>query len=241
MVVSHQYEYVFMQTMKTASTAIAKELCENYAGEMILHKHASYAEFLSQANAREKQYFSFAGVRNPLDVAVSRYELRKSARGPREDQVNQVQNRYIENSGAEFPQFFIEFMVNRGVDFASVPLNWRSKSFQSIDYIYKYENLQQEFSTILRLAGIEQNRPLPLVNKTTGKDHYLDYYDETTLQFAYTFFQDYLRRWGYDLQEHMLRKLTPAQSFRYQRNKLQSRYGETALWSLPRKFRQAMK
>ena len=55
------------------------------------------------------------------------------------------------------------------------------------------------------------------------------------------FFQDYLRRSGYDLQEHMLRKLTPAQSFRYQRNKLQSRYGETALWSLARKFRQAMK
>ncbi len=237
MVVSHHYKYVFMQTMKTASTAIAKELCDNYEGEMILHKHASYAEYLAQANMREKQYFSFAGVRNPLDVAVSRYELRKSARGPREDQTNRVQNQYIAASGADFTQFFTEFMVNRGVDFASVPLNWRSKSFQSIDYIYQYENLQHEFSTILRLAGIEQKRPLPLVNKTTGKDHYLEYYDNVTLQFAYTLFEDYLRRWGYDVPAHMLRKLTPAQSFRHQRNKLQSRYGDAALWSLARKLR----
>jgi hypothetical protein len=122
-----------------------------------------------------------------------------------------------------------------------VPLNWRSRSFQSIDYIYKYENLQQEFSTIIRLAGMEHKRPLPLINKTTGKDHYLAYYDEATLQFAYTLFEDYLRRWGYDLQEHMLRKLTPAQSLRCQRNKLQSRYGETALGSLARKLRQAMR
>ena len=237
MVISHQYKYVFMQTMKTASTAIAKELCEKYAGEMILHKHASYGEFLAQAKPQEKQYFSFAGVRNPLDVAVSRYELRKSARGPSRDQVNRMQNRYIDDTGASFSQFFTEFMVNRGVDFATVPLNWRSSSFQSIDYIYKYENLQQEFSAILSLAGIHQLRPLPLVNKTSGKAHFLEYYDETTLQFAYTLFEDYLRRWGYDVQENMLRRLTLAQKLRYHRNSLQSRYGETALWSLARRFR----
>ena len=239
MVISHAHKYVFMQTPKTASTAIASELCESYAGEMILHKHASYAEFLSQANALERQYFSFAGVRNPLDVAVSRYELRKSERGRKVDRTNRMQNQYIENTGASFTQFFTEFMVNRGVDFASIPLNWRSKSFQSVNYIYKYENLQEEFSTILRLAGIAQKRPLPLINKTSGKGHYLEYYDEPTLQFAYTLFQDYLRQWGYDVQEHRLRQLTISQKFRYELNKLRSRYGETGLWSLARRLRQA--
>ena len=65
--------------MKTASSAVAAELCENYAGEMILKKHSTIAEFRRQATEDEKSYFTFAGVRNPLDVAVSRYEELESA------------------------------------------------------------------------------------------------------------------------------------------------------------------
>lgn len=229
-----------MQTMKTASTAIAAELCENYAGEMILHKHASYAEYLAQASAREKLYFSFAGVRNPLDVAVSRYELRKSARGPKQDRINSMQSRYIESTGASFAQFFTEFMVRRGVDFATVPLNWRSQSFQSIDYIYKYENLQQEFATVLALVGVEQVRPLPLLNKTRNKNRYLEYYDDATLRFACTVLRDYLQHWDYDVPEHTPVKLSLAQRARYQRNRLLSRYGEAAFWSMARRLKQAV-
>jgi hypothetical protein len=199
MVISHRHRYVFVQTMKTASSAIAAELCENYSGEMILHKHASYKEYLAQASGNEKQYFSFAGVRNPLDVAVSRYELRKSESGEQKNLEHRAQSRFAHMPGVEFNQFFVEFVLGRGADIGSVPLTWRNENFQSLSFIYKYENLQQDFSEILAVLGITQRRLLPMLNKTKTKDHFFQYYDKPTLRLAYAFYAEYLLRWGYDL------------------------------------------
>jgi hypothetical protein len=213
MVIGHKYRYVFVQTMKTASTAIAAELCENYGGEMVLDKHASIDKFRAQATEDEKTYFSFAGVRNPLDVAVSRFELRKRGRG-NQHSGHRVQTRFIRNSGGDFNKFFYEFLLGdsseKRHDIGIVPLNWRSKSFQSIDHIYHYEDLQREFATILEKTGIEQKRELPLNNKTEGKADFLSYYDEACLQAAYRVFFDYMYRWGYNvpnaIQHDMLRR-----------------------------------
>jgi len=212
MVVSHKYRYVFVQTMKTASTAIAAELCENYAGEMVLDKHASIDKFRAQASEDEKTYFSFAGVRNPLDVAVSRFELRKQRRNVHP--THRVQTRFIRQSGGDFNKYFDEFILGQPADqkrdIGMVPMNWRSKSFQSIDHIYHYENLQPEFSSALEKLGIEQKRELPQDNKTEGKTDFLSYYDSDTLQAAYRIFFDYMYRWGYevpnDIQHEMLRR-----------------------------------
>jgi hypothetical protein len=242
MVISHKHRYVFVQTMKTASTAIATELCENYAGEMILHKHASYAEYLAQANPDKKRYFSFAGVRNPLDVAVSRYELRKSESGQQRDLKHRAQSEFAHRPGVGFCEFFVEFMINREMDIATVPLDWHSKTFQSIDYIYQYENLQEEFSTILERAGIAQERLLPTLNDTKKKVQYLQYYDEATLRLAYSHCSDYLRKWGYHIPQGLSqqppRQARAKPSFRY---RLSSQYGETALWAMLRNLRQKIK
>jgi hypothetical protein len=201
MVISHKYRYVFVQSMKTASTAIARELCEKYDGEMILDKHASIDDFRAQASVDEQAYFSFAGVRNPMDVVVSRFELRKG--GDRNmHRSHRVQSRFIEASGGDFNAFFDEFVTaspNGRHGLAYVPLNWRNESFQSLDYIYKYEDLQQEFATILEKVGAVQSRPLPMGNKTRGKGHFLSYYNSDTLDAAYRLFYDYLECWGYDI------------------------------------------
>ena len=234
MVISHKHRYVFVQTMKTASTAMANELCENYAGEMILHKHASYDEYLAQANPDEKRYFSFAGVRNPLDVAVSRYELRKSEWGQQAQRLLRLQTEFARRPGVSFGDFFVEFMINREIDIARVPLNWRSETFQSIDHIYQYENLQNEFSTILERAGIPQKRLLPILNNTKNKDQYLQYYDDATLRLAYDCCSDYLHKWGY----HVPKELSAKPSYRH---RLSSQYGETALWVMLRRLRQMIK
>ncbi|MEH6592072.1 MAG: sulfotransferase family 2 domain-containing protein [Halioglobus sp.] len=201
MVISHKYRYVFVQSMKTASTAIASELCENYDGEMILKKHATIDDFRAQASPDELTYFSFSGVRNPLDVVVSRFELRKG--GDRNMHRNhRAQTRFIEASGGDFNAFFHEFLevAPKGPsNLAYVPVNWRNKSFQSLDYIYKYEDLAREFATILEKIGASQLRPLPVENRTRDKGHFLSYYSSDTRDSAYRLFYDYLQRWGYDI------------------------------------------
>jgi hypothetical protein len=98
--------------MKTASSAMAEELCLNYDGEMILEKHSGIDQFLSQATDDEKSYFSFSSVRNPLDVAVSRYLVRKIGQGNKHPR-NRQQHEFLESSEADFNRFFFEFTVER--------------------------------------------------------------------------------------------------------------------------------
>ncbi len=198
MVVCHKHRYVFIQTMKTASTTIAAELCLHYDGRMILHKHATLGEYLAQAGSDEKDYFSFAGVRNPLDVAVSRFVLRRS-RNRNADQAHQEQNRFIHENDGDFGAYFRRYGTSPGVGVGVVPSNWPSPEFQSIDHIYRYEDLQSEFSKILQKIGIDQIRELPQDNRTDAKTDFLSYYDDETLALAYKVYRPYLDRWGYEV------------------------------------------
>ena len=73
MIISHTHKYLFIELPMTGSTAISKELREQYDGVSILQKHSTYLDFLRVANEAEKQYFVFAGIRHPLDQVVSHY------------------------------------------------------------------------------------------------------------------------------------------------------------------------
>jgi hypothetical protein len=78
MIISHEHKLVFIEIHLTASWAIHNELCQNYRGKPILHKHATYAEFRRHATDEELDYFVFATVRNPLDKIVSTYHKLKN-------------------------------------------------------------------------------------------------------------------------------------------------------------------
>ena len=54
MIISHKYKYVFVGLPLAASTAISKELCEQYDGKAILAKHSIYQDFLKIATEEEK-------------------------------------------------------------------------------------------------------------------------------------------------------------------------------------------
>lgn len=46
MIISHKYRLLFIEVPLTASWAIHHELCNNYEGKPILHKHATYSDYL---------------------------------------------------------------------------------------------------------------------------------------------------------------------------------------------------
>ena len=73
MIISYKHRLLFIEVPLTASWAIHHELCNNYEGKPILHKHVTYSEFKWYASREELGYFAFAVVRNPLDKIVSRY------------------------------------------------------------------------------------------------------------------------------------------------------------------------
>lgn len=224
MIISHKYKYIFVELPLTASTAIARELKSNYAGEEILYKHASYSKFLKFASDSEKQYFSFSGIRNPLDQAVSHYfkylsdhKNRYSNPPKRKGEVGKVKFlidqaihqrkfRFVKSVEPTFTEFFMNFY--------RIPYsNWSLVHHKKMNAIVRFENLQQDFGEALKLMKISQIRPLPQDNKTSQKDKsFWEYYDTVhAREKAAKIFGPYMQYWGYEFPgswqvEHLINK-----------------------------------
>lgn len=209
MIISHKHKLLFIELPLTGSTAISRELRENYGGENILFKHATYEDFLRIAEPRERQYFVFSGIRNPLDKAVSYYFKYKT------DHQNQFSEQrrdkgkraitfiaehfwrnarytFVSEGRATFPEFFKSFYRYPYSD-------WSVVSHKKFDDIIRFENLQDDFRRSLERAGASMVRPLPMRNKTADKDDdFLSYYTPEIVPLAKKVFGPYMKFWGYE-------------------------------------------
>ena len=204
MVISHKYKYVFVEFYRTGSTAISAELCELYGGEKILCKHSRYHEFLKTATPEEKKYFVFSGMRNPMDTLATGYsKLKNDHKGrytnPKEWRANggliTNQNlkifRDIKDNNMSFADYFKKYY--------KLPYdNWTSVAHRHFDYIIFFENIQEDFAKVLKKLHIQQVRPLPVVNKTTGKENYLKYYTPDIRGRSIFIFGPFMQKWGYE-------------------------------------------
>ena len=205
MIISHTHRYLFVELPRTGSTAIRRELRDLYDGRPILHKHATYEEFLKVASPDEKQYFVFSGIRNPLDDAVSQYFKLKTdhnqrmsdpSRAPKSKPLlNRIVDRrvfrYLQREDADFPSYFMRYQV--------FPYDrWSSLSHHRFDYIIRFEHLADDFAEVLGRIGIESRRGLPQVNTTAARSRdYRDYYPPHTHARARRVFGPFMERWGY--------------------------------------------
>jgi hypothetical protein len=205
MIISHEHRYLFVELPRTGSTAISQELRQLYGGRPILRKHASYHEFLRRATPEERSYFVFAGIRDPLDDAVSLYfkyrtdhrqqfaSLAENRRRRKRlaEHMAAVRYRFIRSTEADFPTYFRRFY--------RIPYNtWSAMSHRDFNYVIRFENLQADFTRVLELIGLEQKRPLPQVNRTGGKERdYLSYYTPDIIPRARRVFGPYMEQWGY--------------------------------------------
>lgn len=209
MVISHKYRYLFIELPLTASTAIAKELCENYDGQEIHYKHANYRTFLKSASDDEKKYFTFIGIRNPLDQVVSYYykylnnhKGKYSNPQPRKSKMfkywlNERKHRarfqFIHLRDADFEKYFLEF-------YKTPYLDWSLLDSDRMDGVIRFEQVQDDFAQVLQQIGVEMVRPLPQVNKTKQKSKsFWDHYATKESQIrAAEVFGPYMKKWGYE-------------------------------------------
>lgn len=229
MIISNEHRYVFVELPRTGSTATRDELISQYGGRKILNKHSTYWDFLRVADEDEKRYFVFSGIRNPLDDAVSHYfKLKTDHHGRFTDPVRRKYR--LGNRGAEIyrrtgksPQgttprrrTLAEYGENRKYDYIRrhradfarfirryrwLPYdNWSRLSHERLDHVIRFEHIQDDFARALELIGLEQKRPLPVVNKTQAKDDdYLQYYTPDIIPRVRFVFGPYMRKWGYEL------------------------------------------
>jgi len=213
MVISDEHKYVFIEHSRSASTAIARELVRKYGGRRILFKHASYDDFTAYANDEQKKYFTFSGLRHPMDIVVSHYtKLRSDHKGRQSNRkwnrkgkgklrvyfnksINSVLYRDIVRRDATFPQFFRKFYYLPFTD-------WSMVSHHKLDFIIRFENLQDDFSELLQKLNLKQKREMRVVNPSEGKaKDFAAYYDDSCIKRAKFVFGPYCQHWEYKLPE----------------------------------------
>ena len=204
MIISHRHRYVFVEVPRTGSTAISAELREHYDGHAILRKHATYRDFLRVASEAERSYFAFSAVRNPLDVAVTRYirlkdDKQELYRDPKKvAQRNSLASRlerrihaWVQRTDADFASFLKRWYL--------IPYDtWTTLDDAKMSTIIRFENLPADFDATLRKIGIQPIRPLPVLNATPGKDQAWEaHYSPEAFRRAVWIFGPYMKRWDY--------------------------------------------
>lgn len=219
MLVGPDHRYVFIQNPFTASTAVGKELVELYGGEHIIHKHASYFHFLKWAGGDAKNFFVFSTIRHPMDMVVSIYhKLLNNHKGNytnpaiRRERGGWVTDRmirrytFIRQYNASFSDYFNQFHTR-------TYCNGLMPYYKSLDFVMRFESLQSDFSSVLKRLGIDQKRPLPVVNVTKRDcSSYAPFYTEDIRPRAIRIFAPQVQAWGYDFPpEWSVPSITPAQ------------------------------
>lgn len=204
-IVSHEHRYVFVEVPHTGTMAISQALRDNYGGDFVLRKHATYADFLRAATPDQKGYFAFAGVRNPLDLAVSRYFRFKNKERPimgdpawiaRHGSVAQRMDQrvidWIKRTDADFEAFLLRWY--------RLPYDsWSSLDQKRYDAVMRFESLQADFDDTLHRMGIEPVGPLPSTNVTPGRErNWLQYYTPRARKRAIWVFGPFMEQWGYE-------------------------------------------
>lgn len=205
MIISHRFRYLFIETPHTGSTAISAELIANYDGQEVLHKHANYHEFAaSPEGAAAGDYYVFAGVRNPLDEAVSLYQ--KFLNNHKGNYT--TPERWLENGGwVTRRKRDIYALVQQSRDFGlfverfyTLPytsnINLNKKHCQRV---LRFETLGSDFMAALEDMGIEPQRELPVVNRTDDKPSFESEFQPGTYGRCSKVFGGFMREWGYRL------------------------------------------
>lgn len=175
MIIDHVKKYIFIGLPFSASSAISKELIEQYGGKPLLSKHANIPSLLKERpDININDYYIFAVARDPVDFCFTLYN--KYLTNPYETYTDP--KHFIENGGfvsksarktyhktQEKKWSFEEFLKNK----------YRFHPYDSdlsinkpyINGIIRFSHLSEDFKKCLQEIGIEPVRDLPLYNKTT--------------------------------------------------------------------------
>lgn len=207
MLISQKHNFIFIHIYKNAGTSISRALipyCSNpiqlFAHRLLkrvgisklnpmpYHKHIDASSMIQDMGYDTfKSYFSFAVVRNPWDWNVSLYNyVLKSKDHHQHEYVKKLKNfdEYIRNK-CKKPQttFQKDFIYSKS-------------GKKLVDYIARFENIDNEFEVICQQIGIKIKK-LPHLN-ISNMTHYRDYYSDETRELIRQTYQADIELFDYE-------------------------------------------
>ena len=210
MIVSHKHKFIFFKTRKTAGSSIQVALA-NYCGpdDIITgqyrlgvddnshsaglnmnkfcstHPHPELLEVKSFLNEEIwNTYFKFAFVRNPYDIAVSRYHWDlKGKMG-------------IEETSIEGFQKWVK--EGKLFDKDAAYLYTSFKDYVDLDFIGYFENLEEDLNYICNKINIPDLDLPKLKSGFRDSSSYSSFYNEDTKQIVKNFYFNDFKLFGYN-------------------------------------------
>jgi hypothetical protein len=193
--INHEYQFIFSHIPKTAGTSL-----EILNGE---HKgaHRSFIDYINKS-PYAINYFKFSFVRNPWDRFASIYNYYLNG--------SEMYGRRSETPFVSFVDFTRRFSAGYPMCSASVSENLHvglthyypllyfltiNNSIDSVDFIGRFENLQEDFNIACDKIGIPQQE-LPHINRSPHQ-HYTEYYDDETRNVVAWKYKEDIECFGY--------------------------------------------
>jgi chondroitin 4-sulfotransferase 11 len=193
--ISHEHKFVFIHIPKTAgltvSSAIGLTKPPEHLNQNLIVENQSNGLDVSE-------YYKFAFCRNPWDRFLSLYYYCRDGSEMYGNSENSQKNTL------DFKMFCRIFQMGFFVGNSYVwGIHYKPQiefiNLSDIDFIGRFENLQQDFNVICDKIGIPQQK-LPHKNKTKHK-HYTEYYDDETRQIVAEKFAKDIEYFGYKFGE----------------------------------------
>jgi hypothetical protein len=224
-VICREHRLLFIAVPHTGSTAISDLLIREMGGEwippedftapdgtLVRRKHTTLQQLLAGGviSAEERaRLFVISAVRNPFDTLVSTYVRNREHNQPLRDKADSfihkrrrkrddldycLDHTFDEWIDHSFGPRLIDRVTGRGVKVR------RKAPFQEgVDFVMRYEHLQEDFDEALRRAGVDRRLVIPTRNVTTERTErdYRTWYSGRSRKLVQKAFAEQLRRFGY--------------------------------------------
>jgi len=180
MIISHKHKFISLHIPKTGGTSCNIELEKYNEEEKFKIGHPNLTELGSIVNLED--YFKFTFVRNPFDRLVSAFFYISRYSSYYADITMRKKFKMNDVSFAFFVKNILPLILKkpnlRPRHFAPQSHFFLNNNKNSVDFVGKFENIQEDFNIICDKIGIPRQE-LPHKNKSKHKS-YTEYYDDET-------------------------------------------------------------
>ena len=216
MLISYKYKFIFVHIAKTGGTSIRSALTPllltdpfrwiqyifNRISDITNHKigvkFPRHAKIIAAYEILPREifnsFFKFAFVRNPWDLQVSSYYHIKRERPHLIEHIKSFEDFLKFKLEEPRPYHYILDASKEPQWFSVVDMNGKCL----MDFIGRYENLENDFNSVLKKIGIKKKIKLPRKRKAKDRDKdYRKYYTDRAAEIVEKHFRIDIEKFGY--------------------------------------------
>jgi len=203
--INNKYKCIFIHINKNAGTSIDTLFNDKHSG----HRNIKSYESFKKTKLVYPHYYKFTVVRNPWDKMVSFYHYHvklgwklewgwSSDNEPTFIEFIKIIDGFSNEKQMELWPEEENYPHKSGTMRMSNQIDWLidSNNKMPLNYICRFENLQEDFNVVRSHLRLPENYKLPYYNKS-NHSHYSTYYDEETKDIVARRFSKDIEYFGY--------------------------------------------